>query len=156
MAHHARVRYSTYPRSHAGRPARRGMLGAEVCMAERNGGTRVRWAGRAATLTMTALALAVVAVVGVLLAGPAHRLGLLAARWALGLFALAAIVGLVAAILAALGLGFAIAAGAWRSVAGSAVALLRGPPPAAPPLVLGRPGPAGTATPPPPTRPGHP
>jgi len=99
------------------------MLGAEVCMAERNG-SRVRWAGRAATLTMTALALAVIAVLGVLLAGPAHRLGLLAARWALGLFALAAIVGLAAAILAALGLGFAVAAGAWRSVAGSAVALV--------------------------------
>ena len=105
-------------------------------MSERNGGTRVRWAGRAATLTMTALALAVVAVVGVLLAGPAHRLGLLAARWALGLFALAAIVGLVAAILAALGLGFAIAAGAWRSVAGSAVALIVALAAAAPLLVM--------------------
>jgi len=112
------------------------MLGAEVCMAERNGGTRVRWAGRAATLTMTALALAVVAVLGVLLAGPAHRLGLLPARWALGLFALAAIVGLVAAILAALGLGFAIAAGAWRSVAGSAVALIVALAAAAPLLVM--------------------
>src|SRR5262249_29858748 len=98
-ARHARGRYSTYARSHGGRPARRGMLGAEVCMAERNGGTRVRWAGRAATLTMTALALAVVAVLGVLLAGPTHRLGFLSARWALGLFAFAAIVGLVAAIL---------------------------------------------------------
>src|SRR5215510_12767049 len=86
------------------------MLGAEVCMAERNGGHRARWARRAATLTMTALALAVVAVLGVLLAGPTHRLGLLAARWALGLFALAAIVGLVAAILAALGLGVAVSA----------------------------------------------
>jgi len=112
------------------------MLGAEVCMAERNGGTRVRWAGRAATLTMTALALAVVAVLGVLLAGPAHRLGLLPARWALGLFGLAAIVGLVAAILAALGLGFAIAAGAWRSVAGSAVALIVALAAAAPLLVM--------------------
>src|SRR5262244_3726342 len=101
----ARVRYSTYARSHVGRPARRGMLGAEVCMAERNGGTRVRWAGRAATLTMTALALAV-------------------------------LVGLVAAILAALGLGFAIAAGAWRSVAGSAVALIVALAAAAPLLVM--------------------
>ena len=106
-------------------------------MAERNG-SRVRWAGRAATFTMTALALAVVAALGVLLAGPVHRLGLLAARWALGLFALAALVGLVAAILAALGLGFAFSAGAWRSVAGSAVALIVGLGAAAPLLVMVR------------------
>jgi uncharacterized protein (DUF1499 family) len=114
------------------------MLGAEVCMAERNGGSRARWAGRAATLTMTALALAVVAALGVLLAGPIHRLGLLAVRWALGLFALAALVGLAAAILAALGLGFAIAAGAWRSVAGSAVALIVALAAATPLLVMVR------------------
>jgi len=112
------------------------MLGAEVCMAERNGGRRASWARRAATLTMTALALAVIAGLGVLLAGPTHRLGLLAARWALGFFALAALVGLAAGILAALGLGFAVAAGAWRSVAGSATALIVGLAAAAPLLVM--------------------
>src|SRR5262249_58598367 len=104
-------------RSHAGSPSSHGMLGAEVvCMAERNGGRRARWARRAATLTMTALALAAVAALGVLLAGPTHRLGLLAARWALGLFALAALLGLAAGILAALGLGFAVAPRASPSV----------------------------------------
>ena len=120
------------------------MLGAVVCMAERNGGHRARWARRAATLTMTALALAVIAVLGVLVAGPTHRLGLLAARWALGFFALASLVGLAAGILAALGLSFAVAAGAWRSVAGSVVALIVSLVAAAPLLVMVR---AATAVP---------
>src|SRR5262249_57540946 len=114
-----------------------GMVGAEVCMVERNGGRRASWARRAATLTMTALALAVIAGLGVLLAGPTHRLGLLAARWALGFFALAALVGLAAGILAPLGLGFALAAGAWRSVARSVVALIASLAPGGPPVAVG-------------------
>ncbi len=73
---------------------------------------------------MAALALGVIAVLGAALAGPIHRLGLLGARWALGLFGLAALLGLVGAVLAAWGIGLALLARAWRSVAGSGLALL--------------------------------
>jgi uncharacterized protein (DUF1499 family) len=120
------------------------MLAAEVPMAQRNDGRRERWARRAATLTMTAIALAIVAAVGVALAGPTHRLGLLAPRWALGLFGLAALLGLAAAVLGAVGMGLALAAGASRSVAGSAVAMLIALAAAAPLLVMIR---AATAVP---------
>jgi len=71
-----------------------------------------------------ALGLGVLALIGVLLAGPSHRLGLLGARWALGLFGLAALVGLVAAVLAAWGIGLAFMAGAWRGAAGSGLAFV--------------------------------
>ena len=107
-------------------------------MAERSGGDRERRARRAGTLTVIALALGILALVGVLLAGPSHRLGLLGARWALGLFGLAAILGLGAAVLAAWGLGLAALAGAWRGVAGSGVALIVALAAAAPLLIMVR------------------
>jgi len=93
-------------------------------MAERSGDRRGRRARRAGSLTVAALALAVLAALGVVASGPAHRLGLLGARWALGLFGLAALAGFAAAVLAAWGIGLALIAGAWRSVAGSGLALL--------------------------------
>jgi uncharacterized protein (DUF1499 family) len=93
-------------------------------MAERGGDQRARRAQRAASLTVAALALGVIAVLGAALAGPIHRVGLLGARWALGLFGLAAILGLAAAVLAAWGIALAFLARAWRSVAGSGLALL--------------------------------
>ena len=93
-------------------------------MAERSGGERERRARRAGTLTVIALGVGVLALVGVLLAGPSHRLGLLGTRWALGLFGLAALLGLAAAVLAAWGLGLAAMAGAWRGVAGSGLAFI--------------------------------
>jgi uncharacterized protein (DUF1499 family) len=93
-------------------------------MAERSGDRRERRARRAASLTVGALALAVLSGLGVALSGPAHRLGLLGARWALGLFGLAALLGFAAAVLAAWGIGLALTAGAWRSTAGSGLALL--------------------------------
>jgi uncharacterized protein (DUF1499 family) len=93
-------------------------------MAERNGDKRERRARRAASLTLAAVALAVIALVGVALSGPIHRLGLLGARWALGLFGLSALLGFAAAVLAVSGIGLALIARAWRSVAGSGLALL--------------------------------
>ena len=94
-------------------------------MAERGGGDeRARRARRAASLTMAALALGLAAILGAVLAGPIHRLGLLGARWSLGLFGVAALLGLVAAVLAAWGIALALLAHAWRSVAGSGLALL--------------------------------
>jgi len=93
-------------------------------MAERNGDKRARRARRAASLTVAALALAVIAAVGVALSGPSHHLGLLGARWALGLFGLAALLGFAAALVAAWGIGLALMAGAWRSVAGAGLALV--------------------------------
>src|SRR6266481_5721936 len=102
-----------------------GPTGAEgPPMAERGGEQRARRARRAASLTVAALALGAIAVLGAALAGPIHRLGLLGARWALGLFGLAALLGLAAAVLAAWGIGLALLARAWRSVAGSGLALL--------------------------------
>ena len=93
-------------------------------MAERNGDKRTRRARRAASLTVATLALAVIASAGVALSGPIHRLGLLGARWALGLFGLTALLGFAAAVVAAWGIGLALIAGAWRSVAGAGLALL--------------------------------
>ena len=110
-------------------------------MAERSGERRAR---RAASLTMTALALAVLSALCVVLSGPGHRLGFLGTRWALGVFALAALGGLVAAALAAWAITLALTARAWRSVAGSALALLVALAAAAPLLAMVR---AGAAAP---------
>src|SRR5215475_2012344 len=107
-------------------------------MAERNGGDRERRARRAGTLTVIALALAVLALLGVLLAGPSHRLGLLGARWALGLFGLAGLLGVAAAVVAAWGVGLAFMAGAWRGVVGSALAFVVALTAAAPLLAMVR------------------
>lgn len=107
-------------------------------MAERNGGERERRARRAGTFTVIALAVGLLAVLGVLLAGPSHRLGLLGARWALGLFGLAALLGLGAAVLAAWGIVLAFMAGAWRGVAGSGLALVVALAAAAPLLIMVR------------------
>ena len=52
-------------------------------MVERMGDRRERKALRAAGLTLAALAVAVLAALGVALSGPSHRFGLLGARWAL-------------------------------------------------------------------------
>lgn len=93
-------------------------------MAERSG--RERRARRAATITLVALALAVLSSVAVALSGPAHRFGLLGARWAIGLFAVAGLVSLAAAALALAGLVLALSSRAWRSVTGSVVAMLLG------------------------------
>jgi uncharacterized protein (DUF1499 family) len=93
-------------------------------MAERSG--RERRARRAATITIVALTLAVLSAVAVLMSGPAHRVGLLGARWAIGIFAVAGLVSLAAGALALAGLGLALSSGAWRSVAGSFVALSLG------------------------------
>jgi uncharacterized protein (DUF1499 family) len=73
---------------------------------------------------VAALALAAMAGVGVALSGPIHRLGLLGARWALGLFGLSALLGFATAAIAAWGIGLGLITGAWRSVAGAGLALL--------------------------------
>ena len=93
-------------------------------MAERSGERRGWRARRAASLTIAALALAVFSALGVALSGPSHRLGFLGTRWALGVFALAALGGLVAAALAVWAIALALTARVWRSVAGSGLALL--------------------------------
>ena len=93
-------------------------------MAERSG--RERRARRAATITIVALTLAVLSAVAVLMSGPAHRVGLLGARWAIGVFAVAGLVSLAAAALALAGLALALSSRAWRSVTGSFVALTLG------------------------------
>lgn len=113
-------------------------------MAERGGDRRARRARRAASLTIVALTLAVLSGLGVALSGPGHRLGLLGTRWALGAFALAALVGLAAAVPAAWAITLALTARAWRSVAGSALALLVALVAAAPLLAMVR---AGAAVP---------
>jgi len=113
-------------------------------MAERSGDLRERRARRAASLTIAALALAVLSALCVALSGPGHRLGFLGTRWALGVFALAALGGLVAAALAAWAIALALATRAWRSVAGSALALLVALAAAAPLLAMVR---AGAAVP---------
>lgn len=113
-------------------------------MAERSGDRRERRARRAASLTIGALALAVPSGLCVALSGPGHRLGFLGTRWALGVFALAGLGGLAVAALAAWGLALALTARAWRSVAGSALALLVALAAAAPLLAMVR---AGTAVP---------
>ena len=93
-------------------------------MAERSGERRERRARRAASLTIAALALAVLSGLCVTLSGPGHRLGFLGTRWALGVFALAALGGLVAAALAGWAIALALSARVWRSVIGSGLALL--------------------------------
>jgi len=113
-------------------------------MAERGGDRRARRARRAASLTIVALALAALSGLGVALSGPGHRLGFLGARWALGVFALAGLVGLAAAVPAAWAIALALTARAWRSVAGSALALLVALAAAAPLLAMVR---AGAAAP---------
>lgn len=93
-------------------------------MAQRGGDRRERRARRAASLTIGALALAILSGLGVALSGPGHRFGFLGTRWALGVFALAGVGALVAAALAAWGLALALTARAWRGVGGSGLALL--------------------------------
>ena len=93
-------------------------------MAERGGDERAKGAARGQPHRGRALALGLVAILGAVLAGPIHRLGLLGARWSLGLFGVAALLGLVAAVLAAWGIALALLAHAWRSVVGSGLALL--------------------------------
>ena len=93
-------------------------------MAERSG--RERRARRAATITIVALTLAVPSAVAVLMSGPAHRVGLLGARSAIGVVAVAGLVSLATAALALAGFALALSSRAWRSVAGSFVALAVG------------------------------
>jgi len=113
-------------------------------MAERVGERRERRARRAASLTIAALALAILSGLCVALSGPGHRFGLLGTRWALGVFALAGLGGLAAAALAAWGFALALVARAWRSVGGSGLALLVALAAAAPLLAMVR---AGAAAP---------
>lgn len=113
-------------------------------MAERSGGRRERRARRAASLTIGAIALAVLSGLCVALSGPGHRLGFLGTRWTLGVFALAGLGGLAAAVLAAWAIALALTARAWRSVEGSALALLMALAAAAPLLAMVR---AGAAVP---------
>ena len=113
-------------------------------MAERSGERRERKARRAASLTIAALALAVLSALCLALSGPAHRLGFLATRWALGVFALAGLGGLVAAVLAVWAIALALTTRVWRSVAGSALALIVALAAATPLLAMVR---AGAATP---------
>ena len=79
-------------------------------MAERNGGRRERRARRAASLTIGAIALAVLSGLCVALSGLGHRLGFLGTRWTLGVFALAGLGGLAAAVLAAWAIALALTA----------------------------------------------
>ena len=113
-------------------------------MAERSGVRRERRAGRAANLTIAALALAVLSALCVALSGPGHRLGFLGTRWALGVFALAGLGGLVAATLAVWAIALALTTRALRSVIGSGLALLVALAAAAPLLGMVR---AGAAVP---------
>ena len=109
-------------------------------MAERIGERRERRARRAATITMVALTLAVLSALAVGLSGPAHRFGLLGTRWAIGVFGVAGLASLAAAALALVGLVLALASRAWRSVAGTALALVLALAAAGPPLVMARTG----------------
>jgi len=109
-------------------------------MVERGGDLRQRRARRAASLTIGAIALAVLSGLCVTLAGPGHRLGLLSARWALGVFALGGLGALAAAALAAWAIALALTARARRSVAGAASALLVALAAAAPLLAMVRVG----------------
>ena len=113
-------------------------------MAERSGEQRERRARRAASLTIAALALAVLSGLCVALSGPGHRFGILGTSWALGVFALAGLGGLVAAALAGWAIALALTARVWRSVAGSGLALLVALAAAAPLLAMAR---AGAAAP---------
>jgi uncharacterized protein (DUF1499 family) len=109
-------------------------------MAERGVNLRQRRARRAASLTIGAIALAVLSGLCVALSGPGHRLGVLSTRWALGVFALAGLGALAAAALAAWAIALALTARAWRSVAGAALALLVALAAAAPLLAMVRVG----------------
>lgn len=113
-------------------------------MVERSGEWRERRARRAASLTMAALAVAVLSALCVALSGPGHRFGILSMRWALGVFAVAALGGLAAAALAVWAIALALTARARHSVAGSALALLVALAAAAPLLGMVR---AGAAAP---------
>ena len=113
-------------------------------MAERSGDRRGRRARRAASLTIGALALAILSGLCVALSGPGHRVGFLGTRWALGVFALAGLGGLVAAVLAGWAIALALTARVRRSVIGSGLALLVALAAAAPLLGMVR---AGAATP---------
>jgi uncharacterized protein (DUF1499 family) len=93
-------------------------------MADRGG--RERRARRAATITMVALTLVLLSALAVVLSGPAHRFGLLSARWAIVVFALAGLVSLATAVLAIVGFALALSSRAWRGVAGSLAALVLG------------------------------
>lgn len=95
-------------------------------MAERIGERRERRALRAATITIVALTLAALSALGVGLSGPAHRFGLFGSRWAIGVFGVAGLAGLTAVALALAGIVLALPSRAWRSVGGSALALLIG------------------------------
>src|SRR5216683_1780485 len=103
-------------------------------MAERIGERRERRARRAATITIVALTVAVLSALAVGLSGPAHRFGLLGTRWAIGVFGVAGLASLAAAALALVGLVLALASRAWRSVAGTALALVLALAAAGPPL----------------------
>lgn len=113
-------------------------------MAERSGERRERRARRAASLTIAALALAVLSALCVALSGPGHRLGFLGTPWALGVFAVAGLGGLAAAVLAVWAIALALTTRVWRSLAGSALALLVALAAAAPLLGMVR---AGAAAP---------
>ncbi len=109
-------------------------------MAERIGERRERRARRAATITIVALTVAVLSALAVGLSGPAHRFGLLGTRWAIGVFGVAGLASLAAAALALVGLVLALASRAWRSVAGTVLALVLALAAAWPPLVMARTG----------------
>jgi uncharacterized protein (DUF1499 family) len=72
------------------------------------------------------------------LSGPAHRFGLLGARWAIGVFGVAGLVSLAAAALALVGIVLALPSRAWRSVAGAALALVIGLAAGWTPLIMAR------------------
>lgn len=93
-------------------------------MADRSGERRERTAQRAATLTLLTLGLAALSALAITLPGPAHRTGLLGPRSALAVFALAGIASVIVAALAVWGLVLGLEVRAWRSAAGSALALL--------------------------------
>jgi uncharacterized protein (DUF1499 family) len=107
-------------------------------MAQRIGERRERRARRAATITIVALTLAVLSALAIGLSGPAHRFGLLGTRWAIGIFGLAGLASLSAAALALAGIVLALPSRAWRSVAGSALALVIGLSAGWTPLVMAR------------------
>lgn len=107
-------------------------------MVDRSGDRRTRLGRRAGSITLAALGLAVLSGLAVALSGPAHRLGVISARWTIAVFALGALGSLAAAALAALGLGQALLARAWRSVAGSGLAIVVAAAAAWAPLAMGR------------------
>jgi uncharacterized protein (DUF1499 family) len=107
-------------------------------MAERSGERRERRARRAATITIVALTLAVLSALAIGLSGPAHRLGLWGARWAIGIFGVAGLTSLASAVLALAAIVLALPSRAWRSVAGSAFALVLAVAASVAPLAMAR------------------